>query len=66
MKRNILTHGNRKSSREGDIPGNILKDVIDTYLPILAKVINSSVEQNGFSNELKLADVLLIYKQGPS
>ena len=48
---------------EGDIPVNIFKDAFDSYLPTLNEVINSSVDQNGFSNELKLADVLLIYKQ---
>ena len=42
---------------------NILKDVIDTYLPILTKVINSLVLENQFSNELKLADVLPIHKK---
>ena len=66
IKREILNLNNKKASREGDIPVNILKDVIDTYLPILTKVINSSTEQNEFPNELKLADVILIYKKRPS
>ena len=47
-----------KASRKGDIPVNTLKDAIDTYLPILTKVINSYIEQNEFQKELKLADVL--------
>ena len=64
IKREILTLNNKKASREGDIPVNILKDAIDTYLPILTKVFNSSIEQNEFPNELKLADVLPIYKKG--
>ena len=63
IKREILNLNNKKTSREGDIPVNILKDAIDTYLPILTKVINSSIEQNEFSNELKLADVIPIYKK---
>ena len=46
IKREILNLNNKKASREGDIPVNILKDAIDTYLPILTKVINSSIEQN--------------------
>ena len=66
IKREILTLNNKKASREGDIPVNILKDAIDTYLPILTKVINSSIERNEFPNELKLADVLPIYKKRPS
>ena len=66
IKREILNLNNKKTSREGDIPVNILKDAIDTYLPILTKVINSSIEQNEFPNELKLTDVIPIYKKGPS
>ena len=63
IKREILTFNNKKASRERDIPVNILKDAIDTYLPILTKVFNSSIEQNEFPNELKLAEVLPIYKK---
>ena len=63
IKREILNLNNKKASREGDIPVNILKDAIDAYLPILTKVINSSIEQNEFPNELKLADVIPIYKK---
>ena len=53
----------QQSFREGDIPINIVKYTNDTCLPILTKVINSSTEQNKFTNELKLADVLPIYKK---
>ena len=66
IKREILTLNNKKASRKEDVPVNILKDAIDTYLPILTKVINSSIEQNEFPIELELADVLLIYKKRPS
>ena len=52
IKREILTLNNKKASRKEDVPVNILKDAIDTYLPILTKVINSSIEQNEFPNEL--------------
>ena len=55
IKSEILFLDNKKGSREGDIPVDILKNAIDTYLPIL-------IEQNEFSNQLKLADVLPIYK----
>ena len=62
IKIEILTLNNKKASREGDIPVNMLKDAIDTYLPILTKVF-SSTEGNEFPNEPKLADVLPIYKK---
>ena len=32
-KKNLLTLNNKKASREGNIPVNILKDATDTYLP---------------------------------
>ena len=51
------------SSDEIKNDNNILKDVIDTYLPILTKIINSSVTQNEFRNNLKLADVFPGFKK---
>ena len=63
IEREIVTLNNKKAARERDISVNISKDTIDTYLPILTKVINSSIEQNKLPNELKLADVLPIYKK---
>ena len=44
-------------------PVNILKDVIDTYLPTLTNIINSSTEQNEVPNNLKLSDVPPIFKK---
>ena len=52
-----LHFNNKNISKEGDISVKILKYAIDTYLPILTKIINSSIEQNDFPNNLKLADV---------
>ena len=66
IKREIIILNKKKASREEDIPVNVLKDVIDTYLPILSKVINSSFEQNEFPAELKLSYVVPIYKKRPS
>ena len=44
----------------------MLKGSIDTYLPVLTEIINSSFEQNEFLNELKLADLIPIFKKiGP-
>ena len=60
IKREIITVNNKKASREGDVPINVLKDAINIYLPILTKVVNE------FPNELELADALPIYKKRPS
>ena len=66
IKREILTLNNKKASSEGDIPVNFLKDATDTCLPTLTKVFNSSIEQNEFISELKLADAFPVYKKRPS
>ena len=63
IKQDILNLNKKKASREGDIPVNILKDVTDAYLPILTKIISSSFEQNEFPRNLKLTDVLPIFKK---
>ena len=63
LKKEILFLNNKKATREGDIPVNLLKGSIDTYLPGLTEIINSSFEQNEFPNELKLADVIPIFKK---
>ena len=65
IKNEILTLNSKKASTEEHILANILKAAIDTCLPIVTKVINSSIEQNEFLNELKLAGVLPIYKKDP-
>ena len=63
LKNEILNLNNKKATREGDIPVNLLKESIDTYLPVLTEIINSSFEQNEFPNELKLADIIPIFKK---
>ena len=63
LKKEILNLNNKKATREGDIPVNLLKESIETYLPVLTEIINSSFEQNEFPNELKLADIIPIFKK---
>ena len=63
LKKEILNLNNKKATREGDIPVNLLKGSIDTYLPVLTEIINSSFEQNEFPNKLKLADIIPIFKK---
>ena len=62
-KKEILNLNNKKATREGDIPVNLLKRPIDIYLPVLNEIINSSFEQNEFPNELKLAGIIPIFKK---
>ena len=63
LKKEILNLNNKKATREGDIPVNLLKGSIDTYLPLLTEIKNSSFGQNEFPNELKLADIIPIFKK---
>ena len=63
LKKEILNRNNKKATREGDIPVNLLKGSIDTYLLAFTEIINCSFEQNEFPNELKLADIIPIFKK---
>ena len=63
LKKEILNLNNKKATREGDIPVNLLEESIDTYLPVLTEIINSSFEQNEFPNELKLADIIPLIRK---
>ena len=63
IKKEILNLNNKKATREGDIPVNLLNGSIGTYLLVLTEIINSSFEQNEFPNELKLADIIPIFKK---
>ena len=50
LKKEILNVSNKKATRKGDVPVNLLKGSIDTYLPVLTEIINSFFEQNEFPN----------------
>ena len=63
LKKEILNLNNKKATKQGDIPVNLLKESIDTYLTLLTEIINSSFEQNEFPNELKLPDIIPIFKK---
>ena len=63
LKKEILNLNNKKATREGDIPVNLLEESVDTYLPVLTEIINSSFEQNEFPSKLKLADIIPIFKK---
>ena len=63
IKKEILNLNNKKATMEGDIPVNLLKRSIETYLPVLSEIINCFFEQNKFPNELKLADIIPIFKK---
>ena len=55
---------NDKANLHGDIPAQVLKLSLDSYIPELTKIINNCFQNGSFPNELKLAEVLPIFKKG--
>ena len=55
---------NNKANLIGSIPANILKLSLESYLPKLTKIINDCFQNGCFPDELKLAEVIPIYKKG--
>ena len=45
------------------IPAKILKQVCDSYLPIITKIINENITEGTFPSELKLAEVSPVFKK---
>ena len=59
----ILSLGAPKTTPAGDIPADILKSTVDIHLPLITKIINVCFENGRFPDELKLAEVSLIFKK---
>ena len=53
----------KKSALSSCIPFSILINSIDTYLPILTDNINDSIKNGVFPDELKLAEVIPLFKK---
>ena len=53
----------KKANLTGDIPARILKGCVDSYIPILTKILNTSLERGCFPNQLKLAEVTPVFKK---
>ena len=46
-----------------DKPTNMLKQRIDIHLPIMTQIINMSIDNNCYPNDLKLAEVSPVFKK---
>ena len=44
LKEELLNLNNKKAAREEDIAVNLLKGFVESYLPVLTEIINSSFE----------------------
>ena len=52
-----------KASSVGDIPTNMLKQTIDIHLPIMTQIINMSIENDCYPDDLKLVEVSPVFKK---
>ena len=63
VKKEIENLDTKKSSTYGSIPATILKQCVNAYLPHLTNSINYSIQHSNFPQELKLSEVILVYKK---
>ena len=63
VRKVILNMEEKTANLTGDIPAGILKGCVDSYIPILTKILNTSLERGCFPNQLKLAKVTPVFKK---
>ena len=63
MKKEIENLATKNSSIYDYIPGTILKQCLNAYLPHLTNSINYCFQYNSFPQELKLLEVIPVYKK---
>ena len=63
VEKEIENLDTKKSSTYGSIPATILKQCVNAYLPHLTNSINYSIQHSSFLQELKLSEVIPVYKK---
>ena len=63
VKKVIKYLNKKKSAISSCIPVKVLIDSVDTYLPIFTDIINSSIRNCTYPEELKLAEVTPLFKK---
>ena len=63
VKKAVLNMVEKKVNITGDISMGILKDCVDSYIFILGKTLNTSLERNCFPNQLTLVEVTSVFKK---
>ena len=63
VKKEIENLDSKKLSTYGSIPATILKQYVNAYLPRLTNSINYSIQHSSFLKELKLSEVIPVYKK---
>ena len=54
---------NSKATPVGNIPTDMLKQTIDIYVPIMTQIINMSIDNNCYPDDLKFAEVSPVFKK---
>ena len=52
-----------KATRIEDIPTDMLKQTIDIHLPIMTQIINMSIDNDCYPDNLKIAEVSALFKK---
>ena len=63
VKKEIENLDTKKSSTYGSIPATISKQCVNAYLPHLTNSMNYSIQHSNFLQELKLLEVIPVYKK---
>ena len=61
VKKIVLKLNSKKSSTDGAIPASILKQTIKVHLKYLTNIINHSLKESTFPDELKQSEVIPVY-----
>ena len=61
---NVIYSLNNSSAGYDEMCASILKKCIDEFITLITYLVNLSIRQGTFPNELKLAKVILIFKSG--
>ena len=53
----------KKANLTGNIPADILKVCVDSYISVLTKILSASLERGYFPNQLKLVEVTPVFQK---
>ena len=62
VRKVILNMDKKKANLTCDISAGILKSCVDSYIPILIKILNTSLERGCFPDQHKLVEVTPVFK----
>ena len=63
VRKFIMNLDSPKATPVGDIPTDMLKQIIDIHLPIMTQIMNMAIDNNCYPGDLKLAEVSPVFKK---